>query len=132
MSSTFRIEVVPTEPIIIGHLSPDFKMSTDAKEYVTELRSILENAAPGSYYITEASKINLSFGDMISGMALFTRGEMDITALLRRHHILAVVQNKLIELGASALGQPQYGGLKPQIYPSLEAALAAARAQIAA
>jgi hypothetical protein len=91
-----------------------------------------DRAPDGSYYITEALHFSVNFGDLVAGLSLVTRGETDITTQLRRHHMIMVVQNKLLEIGANAFGQSQYGGLNAQIYSTLDEALAVTRARMTA
>jgi hypothetical protein len=132
MSTPFQIEVLDQGRVIIGHFNASFRVADHAREYLQAVLQPLTDAPDGSYYITEALQFSVSFGDLVAGLSLVTRGETDITTQLRRHHMIMVVQNKLLEIGANAFGQSQYGGLNAQIYSTLDEALAVTRARMAA
>ena len=132
MTTPFVIEVLDEGRVIIGHFNASFRVADHARDYLAAIREPLRDAPDGSYYITEALQFSVSFGDQVAGLSLVTRGETDITSLLRRHHMIIVAQNKLLEIGAGAFGQTQYGGLKAQVFATLDEALEVTRQQIAA
>jgi hypothetical protein len=129
------IEVVklPDEPIITVTFSEPVDFAEEIGPAFKQILSLRDTIHGCSRYfaVFDASAIKVSFHDVILAL-----GEARNASRKRRPDLqlsLALVgSGGLLEMAANAMGQKQYGGYKMALFTSLDEALAAIHAQLAA
>src|SRR6185503_3369671 len=121
----FKIDKLPDEPILIVSAVEPFDFKVDYSPFVHELLGLLEQSPEPVFEITDGRTIKLSFGEMVSMLAIVTRS--DDSKHLEKHPKvrawLVAVDNELLRMGANALGQAQYGGTAIPVFRTVEEAL---------
>jgi hypothetical protein len=126
----FQITRIPDEPIMIVHFLNPFDVAKDIAAIQEEVKLIYDAADQPLWDITIATDLHLSFGQMVEGLALITRGHSNVIKHPMAAGWIVVVNQSLIRLGAEALTQAQYGALRLLVAENYEEALVKARAQI--
>src|SRR5688572_11529236 len=108
----FTVEKLPKEPIMLVTFGETFSIKTELPSFSDQIQTIMDMSAEPLYNITDASKLKVSFGDMISVLAAMTRGQMAILRHPNTRKLIGVVGSDLTRIGAKALKQAQYGGLE--------------------
>lgn len=126
-----KVDQFPGEPIVVFRFVSPSQPAADAELMRQSLLAAQPSAAGMLYFITDFTEAELSFSELMVGMAEFT------------HHIARDLKNKpfkaatvgtseMIRLMAEAGRQEQYGSLEVPFYPTLSEALDYIRSQIAA
>lgn len=126
----YRIQHVPDEPIFIVYFDNPFDVRTDIPELSIQLNAIFDAADQPLWNITVATDLQISFGQMVEGLALMTRGELSAMNHPNIAGRVIVVNQSLIRLGAEALTQTQYGGFKLFLAERVDQALERVRSEI--
>jgi hypothetical protein len=71
--------------------------------------------------------VSAGFGDLVSGLGLLTQGKLAVLSHPNIKEIIVVTTKDLFSLGAKALGQSQYGGLRVSVTRTLDEALKLAK-----
>jgi len=120
----FAIRHFDDAPIILETMARDFSVKTDLPESIQQVQDILDRADTPHFFIIDATEAKVNLGDAISGMSMVTHGTSAVFKHANMRELLIVTtQNPITELTAKAFGQQQYGGLKVQVFSSLEGAL---------
>lgn len=128
---TYTTEKLPDESIIVHTLSSEYRMGRDARTAIQEIAEIANGMEEKPVYIIIVTHdLKMNFGDLVQGLAMATRGE---TAIFTDPNIRLrlVGSGSLVEIGAKAFEQRQYGGLDVRLYTTLEDALEGIRQEIA-
>ncbi len=126
------IETLPDEPVVLVKFSNPMDIRQEIPSFVEALREVFDASPEPLIDITDATGLKVSFGDIVAGMAMLTRGEM---AVLRHPHAAAyivIADSDLIRMAGNALTQGQYGGLNIKVVRTLDEALNLAREMIQA
>lgn len=125
-----KVELLSDEPIVIVYFQNPFDVPTDIPAVSQHLNAIFDAANQPLWNITVASDLQISFGQMVEGLALMTKGELSAMNHPNIGGRCVVANQALVKLGAEALGQAQYGGFKMSIAETLEQALDKVRTEI--
>lgn len=129
--TTYTIERLPGEPIVLSTIHADFSVGKELPEAVGKLTQMLDAADEPLYYVTKVDNFSLSFGDMVQALGRLTSGDLAFVQHPNLYKIVVVAYNNLIRLGSNALSQTQYGGVRVDVFDSLEEALASVRDELA-
>lgn len=126
------LDLQPGEPILLVKFLNPFDIKIDIPGYMQDLRAIYDAAAEPLVNITDVTGLKLSFGDIVAGMAILTKGQKEV--ILHRNAIvyIAVADSDMLRLAASALSQVQYGSIPIKVAKTLDEAIRQAREVIAA
>lgn len=125
------VRLLPDEPIIMVTLTDPFENKDHIPELNTRLREILDAAKEPLWDVTDLTQMKPPpFGEVVSGTAMMTRGELASLKHPKIAGIAVVTTNDILRLATNALSQAQYGGVKTTMYKSLDEALAEVRKQI--
>jgi hypothetical protein len=127
--STFTIDWLPGERIILGKIFRDYNAVRDTKAASVRLLTLLQSSDSPVPYLLDLTEIQMTFGEMVQAMGLLTRGDLAAFVHPKLKQIVIVSNEALIKLGATALGQAQYGGRKAQVVGSVAEGLNYLRAQ---
>jgi hypothetical protein len=132
VAMNYTTERLPGEPIIIHTLLSEYRLGKDTRPAIQEIAEVANKIEEKPVYIIIVTyELRMNFGDLVQGLAMATRGE---TAIFTDPSVRLrlVGSGGLVELGARAFEQRQYGGLDVRLYPTLEDALEGIRQEIAA
>lgn len=123
------IDVQPTEDeniIIVKTTDP-----LDVTNMLVEVKDILEAALDECngtlYYINDIRDVNISFGDMVSGMGLAFKGGFAVFNDPNLH-IIIVSESSMVKMGSKAASQQsQYGNVPIKVFTTVDEAVAYAR-----
>ncbi len=116
--------------ILVAYESP-YKVS-ETTESMEVIQQIVEQAVGVTYLIVDLSRLNMTFSDMVQGLAASTSGRQGWSVKDPRTRMVVVGANKLIEFGVKAVNQTQYGGINIPLFDTMDEALAYVRAEITA
>lgn len=120
MSAT--VEQLPNENIAIVTYSPPFNPTKDVFYVKTELEKMLKSIDVLNI-IVDLRQINLSFSDLVESMGQTVDPDSETSAKKGRVITTLVGSDDLIKMAVDAYAQEQYGGVKVEIFPNVEAAL---------
>jgi hypothetical protein len=126
----FTIEKLPDEPIVLVTISSPLDVKHDLPLLAHQLQAVFDAEDGPLWDITDARDLSLAFGDMVSGMAMMTRGELAVLRDPKLRRFAIVVSNNLIMIAAKGLGQAQYGAIPMLICETLDEAFELVRAEI--
>jgi hypothetical protein len=124
---SYSIETRPEELIVIATFNADFNVQKETASYADELKNKLEQMPGPSSLITHVDLVSAGFGDLVSGLGLLTQGKLAVLSHPNIKEIIVVTTKDLFSLGAKALGQSQYGGLRVSVARTLEEAIELAK-----
>jgi hypothetical protein len=124
----FEFAMLPGEPLMLIKLHSDFKMQDDTPVLIGMMKRALDTAPDRVTIIGNLPGIMLKFSDMVYAMGIATKGD---TAIL--HHpcirkLVLVTTSDTIRFGGFSLQQEQYGGLRVEVYATMDEALKSIRA----
>jgi hypothetical protein len=126
----FTIEKLADEPIVLVTLSNPFDVKEDVPLFAHQLQAVFDSEAGPLWDVTDVRDLSIAFGDMVSGMAMITRGELGVLRHAKVCRFAIVASSNLILIAAKALGQQQYGAIPVTVCESLDEAFATVRAEI--
>lgn len=118
-----NISLNANEPIIIAVYTNPFNAVEDSNAVAGYLIDFLEKSKEQVYFVADMREINVTFSDLVSGLAVAytTPGSPYANPRLKT---FTVATDELISLGAKAVAeQRQYGRADVQLYNTVEAAL---------
>src|SRR5205823_5016350 len=122
---------LPDEPILITAFFEPSK-PTDQAELWAALAPMVEGMPGPIYRITDLSKLNVTFGQMVGALAYETKGSYPGSAADPRVRSVLVANSAVVEIAAKSITQEQYGqSTMPPLFSTLDEALAYCRAEIA-
>lgn len=125
----FVFEKLPEEPIVLVTLSEGWEIRADMEEFLGALHTVLESCQSPVYCIVDVIKTrNPSLDDLIWGANAGTRGASAIVRHRNLREFLTVSQSSLLTLAAKGVRSDVFGNVPISVYPTLEEALAYARA----
>lgn len=119
----YSINHLSGEPVLIATFTEPFDAVSDGGAVAGSLINALNNRTETLYYIADMSGLQISFSDLVSGLAaaFATPGSPYTHPLIK---IFTVATDELIGLGAKAAAeQQQYGKASVKFYPNVEEAL---------
>jgi hypothetical protein len=128
---SYTLEKLPGEPILLNVLSETYDIGRDASASTEQLLDLLDTMDTPTFLIVDVRKLRLSFGDMVGGLGFLTRGEAATFRHPNIREVVAVTTSDLLGMGAKALEQMQYGGLRSSVFETLDEALAYVRDRVA-
>jgi len=126
---SYRVERLPDEPILVLRTGAEFSIKNDVLASAEEAMKLMAEIPEGLiYYVLDMCDLRVNFSELVSGLWQATRA----TNLLKepRLRLVAVGSGALIELGAKAFSQAQYGGLSVPLFETMDEALAYIRQEI--
>ncbi len=125
----FSVHLLPDEPVVLLTMGEQFQIKRDLLPFVKQLEAALD-AAPGPVYVVDdATRMELSFADMVRALGTVARGDTSVVRHPNIYKIIFVTTNDTIRLGGNALRQAQYGAKRIEVVTTLEHAFAAVRAE---
>ncbi len=120
----FEVKQVGNEPIIVATIIPPIDTVTEPQLTGQAANEIARRFKGTVYRITDLSLVNLSYEEMVMGMA------DDIKHSEPNMEHVFVGPGELVELATESMKLPQYGAKGAQLVKSLEEAIAYARKQL--
>lgn len=127
----YHIEAHPDQSIIVGSAGAGFDIGEEIEQYLSELKSLLDQMPGPVVYIADARALSMDFGDITGSMGMLTRGDLAVMRHPNLRAVVVITDNALIGMGVKALGQSQYGGLHAFVAPNLDEAVDIARREVA-
>ncbi len=120
---------VPNEPIVIVTITPPPDPVSEVGEVARTIATMFRGETGPIYRINDFTAVNLSFGELVVGLGLETKGDPG-TFTDPRIKTVFVGTSEMVELGAKSMRQEHYGGLDILLFATLEDALAHIRAEL--
>ncbi len=127
---TVSIEKLSGEPIVLVTISNPFITDQDVPALVQELTRVLDGSQEHLFDITDASGLKTSFGEIVKALAEMTRVGHGILHHPKVIGYAIVADSGLVQIGARALGQIQYGSISATVVKTVDEGLVVARAAI--
>ena len=127
---SFKVELLPNEPIMVTSFYAAFDVRRDAAEVVRQMRAILDAAPEPIYMVDDTIQMKLSFSDLVGGLAMVTRGDTDVVHHPKVRRIVIITTSDVLKFGTTALKQKQYGASDIAVYSSMDDALSAIRMEL--
>ncbi|MFW5748855.1 MAG: hypothetical protein ACOCYT_04495 [Chloroflexota bacterium] len=126
---SFDITVLEDAPVVIVSCYPPFDFTDEIRQSIRTVGDMLGEDDVRIFRIFDFNKIDLTFSDMVSGLAEKTR---DMPGSLRDPRIRTVLvgQHEYVQFKAQALRQTQYGELDVPVFDTLDEAIAHCRAML--
>lgn len=121
------VEKLPGEPIAIVTHYPPYKPDQDIVAAEHELAKILAEMQEPLFVITDYSGVDVSFNDLVMSLADASSRTEAASVRSDKIRLVLVGSSDLVELGASALAQEQYGSVQTPFFKSIDEALAYCR-----
>lgn len=117
------VKQLPNEDVVIVSYAEPFNPAQDVTYAKHELEKILASKTGPVNAIVDLSQIRLSFADLVASMGQTVDPDSETAAQKGRLISTLVGSTALIKMAADAYAQEQYGGMKVEIFPTVEAAL---------
>jgi hypothetical protein len=121
------VEKLPDEPIVLVRITNPLDVSRDIPYLIQELERIFDASPEQLFDITDTIGLNVSFGELVAGMAALTKGKSNVLRHPKVSGYAIVADSGLVQLGVSALGQVQYGNISAKVVTTLDEAFVVAR-----
>jgi hypothetical protein len=128
---SYTVEKLPGEPILISVMGEAYDIGRDVSASAQQLLDLLETMDVPVFLVADMREIRANFGDVVAGLGAATRGEAAVFRHPNIREVVVVTTSDLLGMGAKALGQLQYGGLRASVFESLDEALAYVRDRVA-
>ena len=125
---SYRLEMLPDEPIVLIPTPEDFKVGVDIPAATDEFYRFMENAEQDVYLIVDVTHYKVNVEDMLSGASMAARGGTALFHHPRIYKILIVTPQKLAAVSAKGMNSAPFGFPRVEPFPTMEEALAEARA----
>ncbi len=126
--STFKVEKLPGEPILINTMYEGWSAANDLLINIEQLLEHLNAANEPLYYVSDVSGLKLSLQDVILAANRAARGSNAIFHHPNFREFVVVTDSKLFDLAAKGLDSELFGFVPVSIFKTLEEALEYARA----
>jgi hypothetical protein len=126
----FTIEKLANEPIVFVTISNPFEVKHDVPLFAHQLQAVFDAEDGPLWDVTDVRGLSIDFSDMVSGMAMMTRGELGVLRDPKLRRFAILVSNNLIMIAAKGLGQAQYGAIPMLICETLDEAFERVRSEI--
>jgi hypothetical protein len=124
----YELQQLADEPIIVARLHRGFSVSQELVPLSTRLKTMLDSAPHRINYVADVRGITLSFGELVSAIAMLTRGDLAVLKHPNINKIIGISDSNLVQMAISAIGQQaQYGNIPITLAKSEEDALKLAR-----
>ncbi len=126
--STYEIEKLPGEPILVCTLSETWSVADDMLATIDQAMEHLDAADEPLYYIHDVSRgLKLDLKDVILATNQVARGSNALFHHPNFKKYLVVTDLKLFELAAKGLDSEIFGNVPVAVFETLEEALEHAR-----
>jgi hypothetical protein len=122
----YDIQWLPGENIILEHLPHDFDIARIWPSTEVSIRFLDQAPAPVPY-ILDLTDFQITFSDLVQVLASMVNDHPDMYSHRSLKELCVVTHSDVIRLGANALSQAQYGGVRTRVFRTLDEALAYAR-----
>jgi hypothetical protein len=127
--STYQIEKLPGEPILVCTLSDAWSVSNELSATIDQLIEHLDAADEPLYYINDVSSgMKVDLKDVILAANQAARGSNAVFHHPNFREVLLVTDSRLIDLAARGLDSEIFGNVPVSVFGTFEEALAYARA----
>lgn len=117
------------EPVIVSTYENPFDPRNDIPRAHQEIAGLMQAIEGNVYVIVDVTNLTGDFNVLVEALALSARGKDGSTADPRRKTVI-VGSGALLQLGANAMQQEQYGSINTPLFGSYDEALAHVRAQL--
>ncbi len=121
--SSYTLEQLPGEPIIVLTMYESFSPADDLPEILDRLKEMLDSAEEPICFINETLRLKVSLSDLISTASLVARGEGAVYHHPNMKEVLVVTDKKIISLGAEGLRSDIFGNVPISVFETMEEAL---------
>jgi hypothetical protein len=128
---SFKIELLPNEPILRQVWAEDYSVKEEAKENIRQIRELLDSATEPVFFINDMRFPNLSLDDIIIGANVTGRGEAPIFQHPNIRQVIFISESKLLELGARGMKSATFGNVDIKVFKTPEEAMAHIHAALA-
>lgn len=124
---TYTVELLPVERTLLTTFDEDFRLAQHGTALLEEMKAEFDKASAPLVMLDDLTHLHMGFSDLVSALAISTRGASAITRHPNVSKVVFVSTNNLFAICGEALKQVQYGQVKVEIYRTLDEALAAIR-----
>lgn len=132
MTYTYRIEKLPSEPIVVTHLGADYSMASHTEEINSRIMKFMDASAEGLFLIFDATEASFSFDEVITSASQGTRSTTPILRHPNMRQLVVISHSSLVRLAAKGLNSPIFGRVNVKVCDTLDEALAHCRTELAA
>jgi hypothetical protein len=126
--TSFTIEVLPDEPIVLVTLYADFIIETDQEQTVVAVRAVLDSLDEPYFYLNDIQALApVELDDVLVAAALVTQGDYTIYHHPNIHESILISPNRLVKFTAQGMNTEPFGFVTIRIFDTLDEALAYAR-----
>ncbi len=128
---SFKIEMLPDEPIVVITLGEDFNVEADTPAISRQYIELVEAASQPVYLIIDfrPARKALSVASIIAGANLSAKGEVPFFNHPLNKEVIWVATSEVMKMAAKGLNTDIFGKLKVSVFETLEEALSYARSQ---
>jgi hypothetical protein len=128
---TVSVEKLADAPILIVTFAEP-SSPTDQAAMWAAIAPLVEALEAPIYRITDLSKLDVKFGQMVGAIAYEAKGNLPGSAADPRVRSVLVTTSAIVEIAAKSLAQAQYGQIAmPPMFTTRDAALAHCQAELA-
>jgi hypothetical protein len=120
------VKLLDNEPIITVSLRNPFDYATEPDEMFEEIATRAKKITGHGYVIYDCRDFEITFGDLVDGMAAQSKGTAGSISDDRFTSII-VGSDQMLKMATESFKQDQYGKREVPLYGSMEKALAHAR-----
>ncbi|MDX1994668.1 MAG: hypothetical protein SF029_19955 [bacterium] len=122
----YKVTRVPNEPIVVLEVSSPFDMITDLPAVFADIAKAKAGVASLTYCLYDVRNLQITFSDVVMGLAAHTKGEPGSVSdpTIR---VILIGSDELLRLASEALKQEQYGQIALPMYATYDEAIAEAR-----
>lgn len=129
--STYRLELLEGEPIILVTIFEDYSIARDMPKSDQEGRALLETFDRPGYFITDITRLKPTVDDLIQGSNRGARGDDPLWKHPLVREMIFVSSSPFIQVAAKGMNTVTFGNLSVQVFKTVEEALVYCRAHLA-
>ena len=125
--STYIVEKLPGERIVVSRASEGFDIKRDMSAMHADLRQLLDTFDGPGFYIADTLNTPMDFDDLMSASTTL----MDKTSASLHPNVketLLLIESEMLKLAAQGFGSDAFGNVPMKVFSSMDEALDYARA----
>jgi hypothetical protein len=132
LMSSFTMEQLPDEPIIICTFTPEWRTDRDLGVLIEQSKALFDLMDEPVYFIVDFRQVKLGLGDVLPGASAVARGSTTMLHHPNMREFVGVTTDKLITMSVLGLNSEIFGYVRTSVYTNEEAALEAIRMKLRA
>ncbi len=126
---SYKVSLLPDEPIILVVWHEDFVLTVDLIPAIEEMRQLLDSATEPHFIISDLTRLNLKFDDLLVGAYYGVKGANPIFKHTNLAGITLVSHHQVTEIMAKGMKTATFGYMDVPVVRTMEDALAVARSR---